>query len=571
MKLGRTGRVEIDAVVHHRVDRPAQCGVPPFARHLGDRAKCVGNDAQYVHTVPGGTLGREVLDDLLRCSAVPRLGTVCCGDRCAQRLGRHAEFPCLGSPPRPQIRDTVACLVPTGIGGGLAANGRSLDARRVAALALPKVDELVGNRLFYLDGPLREPVKERLGNALDLSLAVDDVAERHAEPIREFGPKHALVQSAKGPLVALQQASIEGAPVTVIGLRLAGDHDVRVQLRIIGATRGLPKRGDRQADGLRMKPPTVVTNSRGGAESLDFAHHGFDRYVMALRESIVAGERPPCREGFRCRQGRVKTGDGANDRAVGLHTINQWLSERCPIDWVTAAQQGFEMFGRDIAAQTEGVRLLPHPLPRKLTLGSREVGGVVRRGDRGGSAYNVVTRIITTHSNARALVCPLLSSFESRRSSGDPSALERERELRGSCTRRRTRRRARRWRDGCRRGDDIVRQADLVATGIERASAGATLGVADQPDPSQRAHGACDGVLRKPYLCSQVADRSMSNVLMAACRLGVVQERFEYDPRRRPDGTTKVRSTWQYGDGLPVAHGRVTPHSSCSPSVRWLR
>ena len=316
MKLGRTGRVEIDAVVHHRVDRPAQCGVPPFARHLGDRAKCVGNDAQYVHTVPGGTLGREVLDDLLRCSAVPRLGTVCCGDRCAQRLGRHAEFPCLGSPPRPQIRDTVACLVPTGIGGGLAANGRSLDARRVAALALPKVDELVGNRLFYLDGPLREPVKERLGNALDLSLAVDDVAERHAEPIREFGPKHALVQSAKGPLVALQQASIEGAPVTVIGLRLAGDHDVRVQLRIIGATRGLPKRGDRQADGLRMKPPTVVTNSRGGAESLDFAHHGFDRYVMALRESIVAGERPPCREGFRCRQGRVKTGDGANDRAV---------------------------------------------------------------------------------------------------------------------------------------------------------------------------------------------------------------------------------------------------------------
>ena len=67
----------------------------------------------------------------------------------------------------------------------------------------------------------------------DLRLTFNDRPEGDAEAFRQFGAQDRLVEAAKGSLMLLQQAGVERQPTPIRRLHFRGDHQMRVQLRVI--------------------------------------------------------------------------------------------------------------------------------------------------------------------------------------------------------------------------------------------------------------------------------------------------------------------------------------------------
>ena len=105
----------------------------------------------------------------------------------------------------------------------------------------PELRQLELQGLGDLGGALGEHLDQLTGHARDLRLSAQDGPERQPVAGREFGAQHGLVEAAQGPLVALQYPSVQRPPASVVGLHLGGDHQVGVELRIVGTRRARRK------------------------------------------------------------------------------------------------------------------------------------------------------------------------------------------------------------------------------------------------------------------------------------------------------------------------------------------
>ena len=153
-------------------------------------------------------------------------------------------------PPRLQICDAGAGLVSSGIGGRLAGERSPFPSGGVTAFTTTKVGELGGKRRVDLRRALGERLQKLGRDANDLGLTIHDRAPRHAELVRQFAAQHGLVEAAQHSLVALQVSGVERQPTIVECLHL-GRHDrVGVQLRVVGARRGLAEGCNREALGI---------------------------------------------------------------------------------------------------------------------------------------------------------------------------------------------------------------------------------------------------------------------------------------------------------------------------------
>jgi hypothetical protein len=104
---------------------------------------------------------------------------------------------------------------------------------RISTLARVELGDLGGQSSVDFRGALREQLQQLVRDAGDLSLAVADVTELDPVTRREFGAQYRLVDATECSLVLLQEPGIQGQPAPVVGLHLARDHHVGVQLRVV--------------------------------------------------------------------------------------------------------------------------------------------------------------------------------------------------------------------------------------------------------------------------------------------------------------------------------------------------
>ena len=230
----------------------------------------------------------------------------------------------------------------------------------------------------------------------------------------------------------LQVAGIERPPATVVGLHLRRDHDVGVDLGVIGPRRRLPERRHRQPARVRMQPATIAADPRRRPEPLQMLEHCVHGDVVSLQEAAVAGQPPPHRQRLRCRERRIEPRHRLHHPTITSDTIDQLAAERCPRNRVTARQQQLQRLRLDGARQAETGRLPPAPDARHLT-------GRCRSGTAcstppmfaADEAWIVVTRSIRpdTRSPTRALVCRNQIGRRTRSTRTRRSDLEDERDL----------------------------------------------------------------------------------------------------------------------------------------------
>jgi len=97
-----------------------------------------------------------------------------------------------------------------------------------------------------------------------------------------------LVEAAKGALVALQHSRVQHQPAAILGLDLARDDEMGVQLRVIGPTGRLAEPTHDQALGVGMEPAAVGTDAGGRSEPFQMRQHSLDGHIVRFREPLVA-------------------------------------------------------------------------------------------------------------------------------------------------------------------------------------------------------------------------------------------------------------------------------------------
>ncbi len=249
------------------------------------------------------------------------------------------------------------------VGSGFAFHRRVLAVGRLAARA---VDE-VGDAAVHLDRDhvraLRELVQQLGRHAGDLGLTVHDLVERHPIPGRQLGAQRRLVYVAERLLMPLQQPGVERPPTTVAGLHLRRDHDMGVQLRIVGTARRLAEHRSGQPAGVGVEPCPVRADAGRRPIPLDHRHRGVDGPVVTLGEPVVARESPQHRHRLRRRERRVIARHRLGDVAVPVDPVEQLTPEDLAGDRVPARQERFERLGRHLAARPNDAACRPSHRP----------------------------------------------------------------------------------------------------------------------------------------------------------------------------------------------------------------
>jgi hypothetical protein len=370
------GGVEVDVGVEHLIrgvfDRPR----PRGAVEAGLRGCSGGDGAEDVGAAPSGALGSDRVEDVvdgrgwLIASVLPR-------DVVGETLGSPPELGGLGQPPGPGLVEGELALGRSGVLGSLPFDRGGLSTCRVSPLSFAEGGEEDDLEVLDLKHSLGERFEQLRRKARYLGLAVDDRAPLGAVAVGALGTQHRLVEVAEGVLVVLEVVAVERVPPAVRRLDLAADDSVRVQLRVVLAGGGLLEHRHGEAVRIGEGPGAVHSHSGGAAVALEVGEGGADRRVVGVEHARVAGESPPDRDRFRCREGGVVTGDGPDDRAVLGEPVDERRTERRAGLRVMTRQDRFEIGGRNRAVEAEVGRLRARPLTRKfLGLLRVDVAGV---------------------------------------------------------------------------------------------------------------------------------------------------------------------------------------------------
>jgi hypothetical protein len=365
------GGIEVDVGVDDLVGGVFKGPGPGGAVEAGLGWSAGSDGAEDVGAPPGGAVGGDGVEDVVDRWRGQIDGYL------PGKLGREAtrspaQLGGLVEPAGTGLVDREPGLVGAGIECGVAFDGRSLSAGRVAALSFSERVEEHRAQVVHLVGALGELVEHLTGDLGDLGLAVDDRAPGDAVAVGELGAQHRLVEVAEGVLVVLEVVGVERVPPAVRGLDLAGDDGVGVELGVVLARGGLLEGGHSEPVGVGEGPGAVDAHPGGAAVALEVAEDGGDGGVVGVEHGLVAGEPPPHRHRFRCREGGVVAGHGLDEGAVVGEPIDKRRAERGPGLRVVARQERFEVGGDDGAGQSEVGGLAAGPVPRRL-LGSFRV------------------------------------------------------------------------------------------------------------------------------------------------------------------------------------------------------
>ena len=312
---------------------------------------------------------------------------------------RPSDRRCLVGPSDDQVIDGGPSLLRSCVDSCLSGERGSLPLRRLTALALDEVIDLVVQRGLDLDGALGEQSQHVLRHTRDFGLAVLDRFPFEPEPVREFVAEHRLVDAAEHPLVLLHVGAVECEPTSVGGADLVGDHRVGVEVGIVGSRCRLPEGCNREAVGVGVESLVgSLSDASGRTESFEMCERGGHGGVVCVEESLVLGERPQDADRLRRGEGRVEAGDGAFDASVAHRAITERSSELCPRYGVTGFEEREQIVLRHVASEPELGGLVARPYSRYFARCLRQVVGVVLgRGCRsagvdGGYAQHRTTR-----------------------------------------------------------------------------------------------------------------------------------------------------------------------------------
>lgn len=178
-----------------------------------------------------------------------------------------------------------------------------------------------------------------------------------------------LVQESGGAGVGVEVAGIECRPGTVRTLRRVRHNDVRVQLRITGPTRSVPKRRADEAAALEAVG-AVVAPADEHRLALQVAQRRRQRLLVRgddLTADLGSAQRPRHRHRLRRGEGQIQRGDPPVRSA-----------ERAPISSAPPAQERDEVVVGDRAIQAEALGAPASPVPRDLGAADVVVLGAVR-------------------------------------------------------------------------------------------------------------------------------------------------------------------------------------------------
>ena len=140
------------------------------------------------------------------------------------------------------------------VGGGFAGQCGFFPWCRIPAFTLIELGQFDRECVVDLGGPFGEQLKQLGRDTRDFGLPCDDLTERHPEPFGQLRAEHGLVEAAERALIPFQHPGVQRQPTPIHGLDFGGDHQMGVQLRVIGAARRLTEPGDQQTLGVRMQP-----------------------------------------------------------------------------------------------------------------------------------------------------------------------------------------------------------------------------------------------------------------------------------------------------------------------------
>ena len=110
-----------------------------------------------------------------------------------------------------------------------------------------------------------------------------------AEVLGELAAQDGLVDVAGGELVAVEGGGVDGRPLPVLAAEQVGDHDVGVQLGVVGAAGTVLERGGDQpvaGDACGAVPVALPAAGAAGDEQLQIVHRLPDRGHVRLADLV---------------------------------------------------------------------------------------------------------------------------------------------------------------------------------------------------------------------------------------------------------------------------------------------
>jgi hypothetical protein len=199
------------------------------------------------------------------------------------------------------------------------------------------------------------------GDALQLRGPLHHRGPAHPEATAQLGAQLGLVQVAGRLGVAVDEAAVQRPPPTLGVTNEVGDEHVVVQQRIAGARGAMLEAGGDESHPAHWHHAAFAPAPTERRLSLQVAQRGAHRRLVAqldLARYLSLTERKQQRHALRRPEGEVISGQ-ALPSALGA-------SQRLCARWIVAIENGSEVLGPHLAAQSQGACPGPEPLPWRL-------------------------------------------------------------------------------------------------------------------------------------------------------------------------------------------------------------
>lgn len=237
-------------------------------------------------------------------------------------------------------------------------------------LAAPGLDRCALPRRSSVDPPRlhlrvnlclapRERADRGRGYALDLRDPVPDLAPPHAEPRAQLAPEHGLVDEARGARLRVDGAPVQRTPGPVGDAGRVRDQDVRVDLRVPGATGPmLERRADEALPRHDLVP--ARTSARTARVPLEVAQRLADGGPLRVKDGLLEVGATNAEEDRSALGHREHEVEARNARPLD-RTL-----ERLPRTRIALGQHGAQRVLRHLAPQRQTARGAATPLAGRL-------------------------------------------------------------------------------------------------------------------------------------------------------------------------------------------------------------